>query len=249
MSEQYAVAYTAGAKYYGAQAIINLWKPNIQQPNEFSLSQFWIGGGSNENINTIEAGWQACPNLYGDYNPRLFIYWTSDGYHTTGCYNLHCSGFIQVNNQIAMGGSLSPISAYGGSQYAINILVWKDPGSGNWWMRFGNSYVGYWPSSLFSDLDKSASFIEWGGEIINSKSNGQHTSTNMGSGHFPREGFSKASFFKNIQVVDGSNYLIDPNGIGTIVTQSNCYDIQTGSSGSWGNYFFYGGSGRNNNCP
>jgi hypothetical protein len=47
--------------------------------------------------------------------------------YETGCYNL-CPGFIQTNNQIAIGGSisqLSPVSIYAGSQYDITILVWK----------------------------------------------------------------------------------------------------------------------------
>lgn len=49
----------------------------------------------------------------------------SDAYQATGCYNLLCSGFIQVNNEIAMGASIYPISNYDGSQYDISILVWK----------------------------------------------------------------------------------------------------------------------------
>jgi hypothetical protein len=48
-----------GDKYYGAKATINVWKPQIQQPNEFSLSQIWILGGSfGQDLNSIEAGWQ-----------------------------------------------------------------------------------------------------------------------------------------------------------------------------------------------
>lgn len=49
----------------------------------------------------------------------------SDAYQATGCYNLLCSGFIQINNEIAMGASISPISQNHGSQYDISILVWK----------------------------------------------------------------------------------------------------------------------------
>lgn len=68
-------------------------------------------------------------------------------------------------------------------------------------MQFGNKYVlGYWPAFLFSYLTDSASMIEWGGEVVNSESDGQHTSTQMGSGHFPGEGFGKAGYFRNIQV-------------------------------------------------
>jgi hypothetical protein len=36
-----------------------------------------------------------------------------------------CSGFIQINNQIAMGASIFPTSSYSGSQYDISILIWK----------------------------------------------------------------------------------------------------------------------------
>lgn len=49
----------------------------------------------------------------------------SDAYQATGCYNLLCSGFIQVSSAIAMGASISPVSGYRGSQYDISILVWK----------------------------------------------------------------------------------------------------------------------------
>uniref|UniRef100_A0A7C8YHH2 Neprosin PEP catalytic domain-containing protein n=1 Tax=Opuntia streptacantha TaxID=393608 RepID=A0A7C8YHH2_OPUST len=247
---QHAIAYVEGDKYYGAKATINVWEPKIQQSNEFSLSQIWVLGGSfGEDLNSIEAGWQVSPDLYGDNNTRLFTYWTSDAYQATGCYNLLCSGFIQINSEIAMGASISPISGYRSSQYDISILVWKDPKEGNWWMQFGNDYVlGYWPSFLFSYLTDSASMIEWGGEVVNSEPDGQHTSTQMGSGHFPEEGFGKSSYFRNIQVVDESNNLKAPKDLGTFTEQSNCYDVQLGNNGDWGHFFYYGGPGRNPNC-
>ncbi|XP_027919114.1 uncharacterized protein LOC114177786 isoform X2 [Vigna unguiculata] len=247
---QHAIAYVEGDKYYGAKATINVWEPKIQQPNEFSLSQLWILGGSfGQDLNSIEVGWQVSPDLYGDNNTRLFTYWTSDAYQATGCYNLLCSGFIQVNSEIAMGATITPVSGYRNSQYDISILIWKDPKEGHWWMQFGNDYVlGYWPSFLFSYLADSASMIEWGGEVVNSEPDGQHTSTQMGSGHFPEEGFGKASYFRNIQVVDSSNNLKAPKGLGTFTEQSNCYDVQTCSNGDWGHYFYYGGPGKNPNC-
>ncbi|KAL5541170.1 hypothetical protein UlMin_004784 [Ulmus minor] len=248
---QHAIVYVEGEKYYGAKATLNVWEPKIQQPNEFSLSQVWIlGGNFGEDLNSIEAGWQVSPDLYGDNNTRLFTYWTSDAYQATGCYNLLCSGFIQINNEIAIGATIYPLSGYQTSQYDINILVWKDPKEGNWWMQFGNEYVlGYWPAFLFPYLSDSASMIEWGGEVVNSEAEGQHTSTQMGSGHFPDQGFGKASYFRNIQIVDGSNKLRDPQGLGIFTEQPNCYNVKTGKMGDWGNYFYYGGPGRNSNCP
>ncbi|CAK9310323.1 unnamed protein product [Citrullus colocynthis] len=248
---QHAIIYVEGGQYYGAKATINVWSPKIQQTNEFSLSQIWILGGTfGEDLNSIEAGWQVSPDLYGDNNTRLFTYWTSDAYQATGCYNLLCSGFVQINNEIAMGASIFPISSYRGSQYDISLLIWKDPKEGNWWMQFGNKYVlGYWPAFLFSYLTDSASMIEWGGEVVNSESDGQHTSTQMGSGHFPGEGFGKAGYFRNIQIVGESNSLRAPEDIGTFTEQPSCYDVQNGKSDDWGNYFFYGGPGRNPSCP
>ncbi|CAI9103271.1 OLC1v1001725C1 [Oldenlandia corymbosa var. corymbosa] len=248
---QHAIAYVEGGRYFGAKATINVWKPQIQQPNEFSLSQIWLLGGSfNSDLNSIEAGWQVSPDLYGDNNTRLFTYWTSDAYQATGCYNLLCSGFMQINNDIALGASISPISGYKTNQYDISLLVWKDPKEGNWWMQFGNDYVlGYWPASLFSYLVDSASMVEWGGEVVNLESDGLHTTTQMGSGHFPDEGFSGASYFKNIQVVDDSNNLRAPDDLGVFTEQSNCYDVQLGKDGGWGNFFYYGGPGRNPDCP
>ncbi|KAE9459874.1 hypothetical protein C3L33_08222, partial [Rhododendron williamsianum] len=198
---QHAIAYVEG-EFYGAKATMNVWDPKIQQPNEFSLSQLWVLGGSfASDLNSIEAGWQVSQDLYGDSNARLFTYWT-------------------------------------------------DPKEGNWWMQFGNDYVlGYWPGFLFSYLADSATMIEWGGEVVNSASDGQHTTTQMGSGHFPEEGFGKSSYFRNIQIVDGSNNLRAPKDVETFTEQPKCYDVQVGKTGDWGNYFYYGGPGRNPNCP
>uniref|UniRef100_A0A453MJI1 Neprosin PEP catalytic domain-containing protein n=1 Tax=Aegilops tauschii subsp. strangulata TaxID=200361 RepID=A0A453MJI1_AEGTS len=124
---QYATASARYDKCHGSKGTFNMWKPAIARANDFSLTQLWITAGSynGNNLNTIEVGWQVFPNLYGDSNTRLFIYWTRDAYQTTGCYNLLCSGFIQTSNQITIGGSISPTSTYGGTQYDIDILVWK----------------------------------------------------------------------------------------------------------------------------
>lgn len=50
------------------------------------------------------------------------------------------------------------------------------------------------------------------------------------------------------QVVDDSNNLRAPQDLGTYTEDNNCYDIQLGKNSDWGNYFYYGGPGRNPNC-
>ncbi|KAL3511321.1 hypothetical protein ACH5RR_030722 [Cinchona calisaya] len=248
---EHAVGYVTGDEYYGAKASINVWAPQVASQYEFSLSQMWVIAGSfYDDLNTIEAGWQVSPELYGDNYPRFFTYWTSDAYQATGCYNLLCSGFVQTNNQIAIGAAISPTSSYNGGQFDISLLIWKDPKHGNWWLEFGSGIlVGYWPSFLFTHLRDSASMVQFGGEVINSGVSGFHTSTQMGSGHFADEGFGKASYFRNLQVVDSDNSLIPFSNLQVLADHPNCYDIQGGNNHVWGNYFYYGGPGRNSRCP
>ncbi|QCD90660.1 hypothetical protein DEO72_LG4g1617 [Vigna unguiculata] len=195
---------------------------------------------------TSSNGHEVSPELYGDRYPRFFTYWTSDAYQATGCYNLLCSGFVQTNNRIAIGAAISPTSSYAGGQFDISLLIWKDPKHGNWWLEFGSGIlVGYWPSFLFTHLRDHASMVQFGGEVVNSRQSGSHTSTQMGSGHFASEGFGKASYFRNMQVVDWDNNLVPLSNLRVLADHPNCYDIQGGINNVWGNYFYYGGPGRN----
>ncbi|KAK7330517.1 hypothetical protein VNO77_24712 [Canavalia gladiata] len=248
---EHAVVSVNGDQYYGAKASINVWTPSVTDLYEFSLSQIWVIAGSFGNdLNTIEAGWQVSPELYGDNYPRFFTYWTTDAYQATGCYNLLCSGFVQTNNRIAIGAAISPRSVFNGRQFDIGLMVWKDPKHGHWWLEFGSGLlVGYWPAYLFSHLRNHASMVQFGGEIVNSRSRGVHTATQMGSGHFAEEGFRKAAYFRNLQVVDWDNNLLPLSNIHQLADHSNCYDIRVGSSNVWGTYFYYGGPGRNVRCP
>ncbi|MFQ6629776.1 hypothetical protein Gotur_007199 [Gossypium turneri] len=248
---EHAVGYVSGDQYYGAKASINVWTPRVSNQYEFSLSQMWVISGSfGDDLNTIEAGWQVSPELYGDNYPRFFTYWTTDAYQATGCYNLLCSGFVQTNNRIAIGAAISPTSSYNGGQFDISLLIWKDPKHGNWWLEFGSGVlVGYWPSFLFTHLRDHASMVQFGGEVVNSRAGGFHTSTEMGSGHFAGQGFGKASYFRNLQVVDWDNNLIPLSNLRVLADHPNCYDIQGGINRVWGNYFYYGGPGRNVKCP
>ncbi|THF99011.1 hypothetical protein TEA_017926 [Camellia sinensis var. sinensis] len=69
---QHAIAYVEGDKFYGAKGTMNVWEPRIQQPNEFSLSQLWILGGSfASDLNSIEAGWQV--EMQGVY--KTLMHW------------------------------------------------------------------------------------------------------------------------------------------------------------------------------
>ncbi|CAN6823579.1 unnamed protein product [Brassica oleracea var. botrytis] len=245
---EYAVMNCKKGKYFGTKFAVNIWKPKVQVPNEFSLAQTWLSSGVGTNLNTIEAGFQVLPSLYGDNNLRLFVYWTADNYQKTGCYNTNCPGFVQTSNRITVGGTFKSVSKYDGIQIAVLVMIWKD--GDYWWLQINKELVGYWPAKLFSSLGKGATEVLWGGEIVNEKTGGKHTSTDMGSGHFADEGHRKASYFRNIMTVDKTNTLREPQGVYPTVTNDNCYNIKEGRNGtSWGFNFFYGGPGLNAKCP
>ncbi|RWW25655.1 hypothetical protein GW17_00009986 [Ensete ventricosum] len=93
--------------------------------------------------------------------------------------------------------------------------------------------VGYWPTFLFSHLAVHANMVQFGGEIVNTRSSGYHTSTQMGSGHFAAEGFRRASYFRNLQLVDWDNSLIPlSSNLRLLADHPSCYTIQGGVSGT-----------------
>ncbi|ESQ29627.1 hypothetical protein EUTSA_v10023935mg [Eutrema salsugineum] len=249
-THEYATVILKG-RFHGTKAFINVWKPHVQTPREFSLAQLWLLGGPNDDeLNTIEAGWHVYPKRYGDDNPRYFIYWTADGYRDSGCYNLDCKGFVHTNQEFALGASCSQVSSLDGQQHEFPITIWKDPGSGNWWLRSGTHLIiGYWPSSLFNHLQVGANEVHWGGEIINFNDDSQHTTTKMGSGQFAQEGLKKASYFRNLEIINEDDISAPPLGESYIqITQENCYNVKSDYESSWGYFFYYGGPGRNPNC-
>ncbi|XP_056863322.1 uncharacterized protein LOC108832323 isoform X1 [Raphanus sativus] len=249
---EYAITYVNGGLFGGAKAQINVWKPRVQEVGESSFSEIWIVGGKfDAGLNSIQAGSHVHPGLYGDDNPRFFIYWTRDNYQNTGCYNLRCPGFVQINKRLTPGYLLTPISTYNGPQYKFTIKIWKDPKTGNWWLQLNDQeLIGYWPKEIFTTLaNEGASVIEWGGEVVNNKKDGQHTTTEMGSGHFPSEGFGKASSFEFIKIIDMNGGIRDPVAVKTSVSRPTCYDIKTGYDNKQHQFFFYyGGPGLNPKC-
>nr|CAD1840134.1 unnamed protein product [Ananas comosus var. bracteatus] len=179
---------------------------------EFSLTQIWLVAGSYDNgdLNSIEVGWQSYPQFYGDNRPRLFIFWTSDAYKSTGCYNLLCDGFVPTNDDAKIGEAITPTSSYDGAQYSVTIIVRKGD-DGNWWLdiwREGDELItaGYWPATLFTTLSSYAihpMLLEWTWEekcSIVKPTSGSTQRAQMGSGHFSNEGYARASYISNIQI-------------------------------------------------
>jgi hypothetical protein len=244
-NHHYAIIQSPAGDFYGTKVGINTWNPQLADSIQMSLAQIWLSKGSGSTVNTIEAGWQVLPSLYGDTTTRLFVYWTADGYANTGCYNLLCSGFVQISNSVTPGMAL-PVSVINGNQEVIDLLVYKDTSTGNWMLMIGSELVGYWPKSIYNSLQGSAEIVQWGGEIATL--NGL-TFPQMGSGRFPNEGYGYSAFMRKLEVVDDQNSLTEaPDDIFTYADVPTCYkvtDVERSNDNSWTKYFFFGGSGGN----
>ncbi|KAL0873504.1 hypothetical protein Bca101_023209 [Brassica carinata] len=179
---------------YGGKAKLSIWEPEVS-PTQISSASMLVATGTYERFESIRAGWIVYEWLNKNHS-RLFTYWTADGFIKTGCFNTLCPGFVQVSTKIPMGYLLEQVSTYGGKQYEIEISIFQDSKTGDWWLIVFNENVGYWPKSLFTEvgLVHGASLISYGGEVYSPV---KEKSPHMGSGHFPIEatfGESMASF-------------------------------------------------------
>ncbi|WP_347987325.1 neprosin family prolyl endopeptidase [Methylomonas sp. AM2-LC] len=255
---QYAHAYR-NVTNWGASSTINVWNPSTELNSEFSLSQIWVVGGSGAGLQTLEVGTQKYRDLYGDYNPHLFIYSTNGGYASgTGCYNNTCGDFVQVSSTIYPGATLAS-STYNGTQYEYTMQWFKDMDGGAWWLNVQGTWVGYYPRARYSTagVANRAAEIDFGGEIIDNRNLGLHTSTDMGSGQFPSAWWQKAAYQRlikyNYTTTTNPNTVWNTPATGLTATRSDaaCYDISGPYYGdpTWGSYFFFGGPGYDwNNC-
>ncbi|GAB4842382.1 hypothetical protein Ancab_012353 [Ancistrocladus abbreviatus] len=227
---------------------------------DFSLAQIWISSGSRDELNTIEAGWMVYPDKFGDNKTRLFIFYTLENHwcleyvDSMGRWAPSFSGFESSYlfldalcawmSMWMAGNMVNRTDGYATGCYNLecNGFVWVDPRV---------HLVGYWPNSLFNSLANGANRVDWGGEIFDSFGKGSlHTSTQMGSGHLPHEGFAKASYISNLKYIDKNGTPRDPTALTKIVSNCGCYDIDVHmrKDSHFGVYFFFGGQGLSSTC-
>ncbi len=226
----------------GGDSRLSVWKPD----GYFSLSQQWYASGSGASTQTVEGGWKVFNPRGGTSDPELFIYYTPDNY-SSGCYNLDCAAFVQVNNSWVLGGRLAPQSSIDGTQYIIR-MQWQ-LFEGNWWLflQGTGAYVpvGYYPVSLFGEgqMAQHAERITYGGETVG---NASDVAGRMGSGRMANEGWRKAAYQRTIYYIDTALTSHWAN-LNKIEPTPGCYtiDITNNSGGAWGTYFYFGGP----RCP
>jgi hypothetical protein len=231
----------------GDNTTLNLWNP----AGDFTLSQQWTVGGSGTGMQTVEGGWVHSTRMFGS-DAVLFIYFTPDDY-STGCYNLDCTGFVQVDNTWTLGAGWSHYSTYGGTQY-IFTMQWQYY-QGNWWLLLkgggGWTDVGYYPGSTYGSgplASGNASRTTFGGEVCNGPSGGKCTDPNwpqMGSGNFASAGWQQAAYQHDLFYINSSGTSVW-SSLTPVTESSKCYSTTftpSSSGGSWGSYIYFGGPG------
>ncbi|KAJ4838493.1 hypothetical protein Tsubulata_012377 [Turnera subulata] len=108
----------------------------------------------------------------------------AEGTQRGSCYNTLCPApaFILETSEIPLDYAFPQISQRGGDIYSTGFFVYKDKANGDWYLQVGTKGVGIgrWPQKMFGALADSASYIEWGGQVITPPN---VPSPEMGSGH------------------------------------------------------------------
>ncbi|XP_057439974.1 uncharacterized protein LOC130731761 [Lotus japonicus] len=210
-----------GSSYFGVRGTNSIYNPRVNK-NQSSLSHMWVQNGSEDDLNAIVVGWQVSPDLYGDDRTYLFTFWTSsDNSKKTGCYNVLCPGFIQIDKEVFIGGVIDKTSVDGGPQFEMTVSLSQDNITKNWWVIINDINIGYFPAALFSNLN-SASLLGWGGRTTTPHGT---PSPPMGSGQFPDDHFSDGCYFKHISYQDESSEHYEPDDylIRTFTDKPNCF--------------------------
>ncbi|KAL5854203.1 hypothetical protein ACOSQ4_004005 [Xanthoceras sorbifolium] len=216
-------------KYHGGSSKISVYNLSLSSSQESSAS-VWVS-----------------PLMYGSAT-RLFIYWTADGGQNTGCCNLHCPGFVQVDHEITPDHLIFPVSSYGGPIYDVTVKVFQDKKSKNWVLSVfeEDRIVGYLPKELFPHMKDGAKQVAWGG-VAAAGSDG--IAPPMGSGHKP-DGvytYNHAAYFKKFFYFDEDYVARTPSYNNTFdhLDDTNCFGFQQGRDYGtpWRYTFLFGGPG------
>ncbi|KAF7824867.1 hypothetical protein G2W53_023011 [Senna tora] len=168
--------------------------------------------------------------------------------YKTGCYNLLCQGFVQIDRTMFPGSRVISEIAYG-SKNIVDFIIYQDGLNGNWWLIIGvkpitKINVGYWPSELFPFMRNGSNHVGWGGSTRAGR-NGLWAP--MGDGVMPDGDYTHSAFFNKIHFVDDSLAFQVPQDNQTvdIVESPKCYGlVKTKKEEAQGGYILtFGGPG------
>uniref|UniRef100_A0A0E0JSF4 Neprosin PEP catalytic domain-containing protein n=1 Tax=Oryza punctata TaxID=4537 RepID=A0A0E0JSF4_ORYPU len=218
---------TSLSSYYGLEVTTDVYGISLldkKQTSGIVVSLNYIGDYTLPNYNSAVFGWHVQPRLYGDSHVHFYVYWTTDGFQKTGCFNLDCPGYVpEVGTSIMPGIPIKSVSEPDGTKHTIIFKILKD-GGGDWLLHFGFDsephLVGRFPGYLFNNLRYKADAIKIVGYAVTPK---RHLIP-MGSGYLSNS--RKAASFSHIQFIDQSGHASKiPQDTPSMVTDPNIYSI------------------------
>ncbi|WP_433360369.1 neprosin family prolyl endopeptidase [Actinoplanes sp. CA-142083] len=153
----------------GAVGYMSIAKPAVTY-GDHSLGELSVQSSLNGIRQIVEVGWNVDPVVNGDYEPHLFVYhWVNS---QESCYN-GC-GFVVAADTTVKPGAILPVGE--SKRFAIQFF------KSSWWVSYDNQWIGYFPSTLWSDEDvtfTSAGAYQVFGEVA---SPADQPCTDMGTG-------------------------------------------------------------------
>ncbi|OMO55851.1 hypothetical protein CCACVL1_26967 [Corchorus capsularis] len=113
-----------GKRFKGAAAGLNVYQPSPVVSGQFSGALIEVFAGYVSNVAYIHTGWMVNPSFYGDAQTRFFIEWQeeTDG-EISGCFDMECPGFVQVDTNLPVGAAFSKVSKINGEQIVSDMRL------------------------------------------------------------------------------------------------------------------------------
>ncbi|XP_031490716.1 uncharacterized protein LOC116257855 [Nymphaea colorata] len=153
-----------------------------------------------------------------------------------------------MDNYMPFGKQLD-CSTMGGDNTELEIIIKQDEHE-DWELWVDETMIGFWPKSNYRR--HYANKISWGGEVVNKRTRGRHTSTEMGNGHFSSEPIGSVAYISNMGIYDlDMDRYHAPEAINVYLPRPDCYDLKYfPSDDEYGRHITFGGPGYDRTkCP
>jgi hypothetical protein len=266
----------ASVTNYGCSATLSCFRPKVETGDFSYLAAFVSNNDGSHAEQTIMAGWIRSPTsrfgTLSDTDPyacQLFVYFSTVGSPSANGdriqgFNDTVEGWVSTPGAAFLPGtSFLPATIIDGPQGSIDL---KFQLTGNKWnLRLNGTIIGYYPTSLFTvdrrdpaaplladtsrTLADHANRVGFYGVVYDSKSGGL-TSTDMGSGKYPEEGYEKSAFCFKMQyqpqaTAINATMADADSSWGRLVDDPLRYDclVSWKSTSWWRSYMYIGGPG------
>ncbi|XP_023886586.1 protein neprosin isoform X1 [Quercus suber] len=208
--------------YTGVEGNIAVYNPDVKLGE--SYAEIHVINGAGDNTNAIITGWMVSPTIYSGAKYSIFFaHWTIDGSRTTGCFNVYCPGFVQIDRRVHLGAPISNVSVPYGPHFEIPISIFKED-DGNWWINYNGINVGYYPANIFNNFT-NPQIVGWGGIAVVPDPTTE-ISPPMGSGVFPDGKYEHSCSIRFVQYRNNSGILDGPYGdYEKIIDSPGCYSV------------------------